>query len=636
MFVSAEAEPAISILVVEDNTTHATGIAERLKALGYSIAGLATSGDDAVRMALKTEPGIILMNIHLEGGIDGMEAAELIRRDADIPVVYLTADPDDAALECAEISAPFSYVSRPYTDHDLQTAIEIVRHRHSCEARMREHQAWLTTTLNSIGDGVIATDDQGIIRSMNLVAEELTGWNQKDAVGCALREVFQPVSAEARQPVTNPALLTLRTGESTPLSDGGLLICDDGTERFIENHASSVRDAKGRVTGSVLIFRDVTQRRQMEEDLREAQKLEATGRLAGVIAHDFNNLMTVIIGFSDFLLNSAESSPGQKDVAKQIHDAGNRAAALAHQIVTFRRKQTPPPEVLRLNDVIRDLEPLVRHLFGSSVDLCSHLDPKVGSVKADRSQLEQLVISLIANARDALPSAGQLVVSTTTEVVPDGAEQRYVRITVTAGGPSVAPDVGQHVFGPFFSSDKQTEGTGLGLAAVYGIVQQYHGRISIENDGSSNAVGCVDLPVTDATAAPVSLLEPASSDRGGETVLLVEDEHPVRRMTKMALERCGYKVLEAVNGEHALEVATNAKTRIDLLLTDLIMPLMSGRELAEKLTERRPDIGVLFMSGYSDDEQIHQTIETTRTAFLQKPFLIADLQQQIRSVLDQP
>jgi len=635
MSVSAEAEPAISILVVEDNTTHAAGIAERLNALGYSIAGLATSGDDAVRMALKTEPGIILMNLHLEGGIDGMEAAELIRRDADIPVVYLTADPDDATLECAEVSAPFSSVSRPYTDHDLQTAIEIVRHRHSCEARMREHRAWLTTTLNSIGDGVIATDDQGIIRSMNLVAEELTGRKQKDAVGCALREVFQPVSAEDRQPVTNPALLTLRTGESTPLSDGGLLICDDGTERFIENQASPVRDAKGRVTGSVLIFRDVTQRRQMEEELREAQKLEATGRLAGVIAHDFNNLMTVIIGFSDFLLNNAESSSVQKDVAKQIHDAGNRAAALAHQIVTFSRKPTQPPEVLHLNDVIRDLEPLVRRLFGSSVDLTSHLDPKAGSVKADRSQLEQLVTNLIANARDAMPSAGQLVIST-TEVVPDGAKQRYVRITVTDGGASVAPDVGQHAFGPFFSSDNQTEGTGLGLAAVYGIVQQYHGRISIENDASSNVVVCVDLPVTDATAAPVRLLEPASSGRGGETVLLVEDEHPVRRMTKMALERCGYNVLEAVNGEHALEVATNARTRIDLLLTDLIMPLMSGRELAEKLTERRPDIGVLFMSGYSDDEQIHQTIETTRTAFLQKPFLIADLQQQIRSVLDQP
>ena len=413
------------------------------------MAGLASNGTEAVQQALKIGPDIILMDINLGQGIDGVEAAGLIRRDVDIPVVYLTAHSDDATLQRAKVSEPYGYVLKPYEDSDLQTAIEIGLYRHLMEARLRENEAWLTATLSSIGDGVIACDDQGQIRFMNSLAEQLTGWTQKEAIGRTLRDVFRTVSAEDHKPLANPALEALRKGEDTLLSSSVILIDRNESQCHIENEASPIRDSQGRITGSVLVFRDVTERRRMEENLRQAQKMEAIGRLAGGIAHDFNNIMTVIIGFSDYLLNEETFPPDKKDVVQKIHDAGTRAAALTQQIMAFSRKQILAPEVLCLNSIIRELEPMIRRLIGANIELITQLDLKVGSIRADRSQMEQVIVNLAANARDAMPSGGRLTISTVNheDVLTDTDQSDCVaRMTIEDNGTGIPDDILEHAF----------------------------------------------------------------------------------------------------------------------------------------------------------------------------------------------
>ncbi|MGL4550887.1 MAG: response regulator, partial [Gemmataceae bacterium] len=283
-----------TILVVEDERIIAKGIEKRLQAMGYAVAGLAATGEEAVGAAAELRPDLILMDISLGGGMDGVEAAGLIRRQCDLPVVYLTAFSDPATLQRAKVTEPFGYVLKPYEDKDLQTAIEIGLYKHRMDRRTRENEQWLAATLGSIGDGVIATDGEGRVRLMNALAERLTGWAQADAVGRDTREVFRIVHEKTRVPVADPVLEALRTGEAVALAPDTVLVGRGGAELPIDDSAAPIRDVHGRVVGAVLVFRDITERRRLEEHLRQALKMEAIGRLAGGIAHDFNNIMTII------------------------------------------------------------------------------------------------------------------------------------------------------------------------------------------------------------------------------------------------------------------------------------------------------------------------------------------------------
>ncbi len=320
--------PAASILVVEDEKIIAKGIEKRLKGLGYAVAGLAGTGEEAVARAAEVNPDLILMDINLGSGIDGIEAAGRIRSRADVPVVFLTAFSDEATLQRAKLTEPHGYVLKPYEDKDLQIAIEIGLHKHKMDLRLRENEQWLAATLGSIGDGVIATDDAGRVRFMNPLAEQLTGWSDIEAHGRDVRGVFHIVHEVTRQEVPNPALGALKAGAPTSLAPNTVLIARDGTERPIDDSAAPIRDPGGELAGTVLVFRDITERRRLEEHLRQAQKMEAIGRLAGGIAHDFNNIMTIITGFSDLLMAHPGLEPDHREFVENIHEAGKRAAAL--------------------------------------------------------------------------------------------------------------------------------------------------------------------------------------------------------------------------------------------------------------------------------------------------------------------
>ena len=630
------------ILVVEDEQIISKAIEKRLKRLGYAVAGVAYSGEDAVEKAVELHPDLILMDINLGSGIDGVETAGLIRLRMNVPVVFLTAHSDEATLQRAKITEPHGYILKPYEDSDLRTAIEIGVYKHRMDRRVRENEQWLAATLGSIGDGVIATDEAGRVRFMNALAEQLIGWTQADALGKVVTEVFRIVGEKTREPVPNPVLEALTKGEPVILAPDTTLIARNGSERPIDDSAAPIRDVNGNVSGAVLVFRDISERRRLEEHLRQSQKMEAVGRLAGGIAHDFNNIMTVIMGFSELLVRDDQPPAERRDSAQNIYDAGKRAADLTQQIMAFSRKQMLVPCVLNLNTVVRDMGSMVKRLIGSNIDFVTEPALDLGQVKADATQIGQVILNLAVNARDAMKKGGRLVIATAnvelderiTRQHPSVKPGRYAMMSVSDTGSGMADEVLAHIFEPFFTTKGIGEGTGLGLATVYGVVKQSGGHIEVTSKIGEGTTFRVFLPLVEETTVPPRNRETLLAARGHETILLVEDEEMVRSMMTMILQQSGYKVLEAANGLEAVAVAEKHEEPVHLLMTDLVMPHLSGREVADRLTALKPTLRVLFISGYTEDLIVHQGVESSSVDFLHKPFNLEVLKNKVREVLD--
>ncbi|MDF0665416.1 MAG: response regulator [Nitrospira sp.] len=628
-----------SILVVEDERIIAKSIEKRLKGLGYEVTGLASTGEEAIRQATQGRPDLILMDIQLGSGMDGVEAANLIRTRLGTPIVFLTAHSDEATLQRAKVTEPSGFILKPYEDRDIQTAVEIGLYKSMMDRRLRENEQWLEGILTSIGDGVIATDEGGRVRFMNPVAERLTEWTEADALGREVLEIFQIVEEQTRQPVPNPVLVALATGSPANLSQNTILIGRAGTEFLLDDIAAPIRNVNGRVEGAVLVFRDVTERRRLEEHLRQAQKMEAIGRLAGGIAHDFNNIMAVVMWFGELLLAGTQRAKQRQELARNILEVGKQGAMLTRQIMAFSRKQLLMPFALSLNTVLRDMGPMVKSLIGSGIELVVELAPDLALIKADPSQIGQVVLNLAANAHDAMPKGGRLVVTTanvelTSQQHPDVTPGRYVLLSVHDSGSGMSEDVLSHIFEPFFTTKDAGKGTGLGLATVYGVVKQSRGHIAVSSKVGQGTTFRVYLPVVkEAPTKPSSpSIQPAT--KGHETILIVEDHDTVRNMIVMLLQQHGYTVLEASNGSEGLAVAENHRGPIHLVITDLVMPKLAGREMADRLTALKPGLRVLFMSGYTEDVVIQQGVESSTVDLLHKPFDIAALTQKMREILD--
>jgi signal transduction histidine kinase len=385
--------------------------------------------------------------------------------------------------------------------------------------------------------------------------------------------------------------------------------------------------------------------RQREDQLRQAQKMEAVGRLAGGVAHDFNNLLTGILGYADLVLRELPPDHPNRDDIEGIRRAGRSASALTRELLAFSRKQVLQPVVMDLNDVVTGTENLMRRLLGEDIQLELRLAANLDQVRADRAQIEQVLMNLAVNARDAMPGGGRLTIET-DNVLADrsdiadhlgGAEGRHVLLRVSDTGHGMTPAVLAHLFEPFFTTKEVGKGTGLGLSTVYGVVKQSAGFIWADSAPGRGAAFSIVLPAVEGAAAPaVAFDRPEVAPRGSETVLLVEDNDSVRSLARDTLRRFGYQVLEARNGEEALRVARAQLDRISLLLTDLVMPFMGGRELARQLGRERRDLKVIFTSGYAADTLGPQAVLEPGAVFIQKPFTPTALGQTVRDVLDRP
>ncbi len=393
------------------------------------------------------------------------------------------------------------------------------------------------------------------------------------------------------------------------------------------------------------IIHDITERTRLAEQLLQAQKMEALGRLAGGVAHDFNNLLTAVLCFSDVALTRLELDSPARSSVEEIRKAGDRAATLTRQLLAFSRKQIMHPSLLDSNQVVREMATLLRPIVGDRVQLELDLASELGAVIADRGQIEQVLLNLVLNARDAMPEGGRLTVATGEHEVPailDASMARlgidsgtYVQIRVTDTGVGIPLEVMPRIFEPFYSTKHRGAGIGLGLATAYGIVRQSGGAIAVETAEGQGSTFRVLLPRVERGAhVPVQKISRARTAGGSETILLVEDDVAIRHVTTRILAAHGYCVLAAADGEDALETAARHEGGIDLLLTDVVMPRMSGRELVDAMLERRPGLKVLYMSGYVDTPMVERDLRDAGAAFLPKPFTLDALAEKVRAVLD--
>jgi len=515
----------------------------------------------------------------------------------------------------------------------IAVGIDITDRAAALEELRRYHQYMQSVIASApLVIGVIGLD--GIFTLSDGAALANLGVKPGDAVGTSVWERYREL----------PDLLD---AVRTALGGASSRFASLNGERQFDTYISPLRGDDGAVTGAVVVGVDITESKRLEAQFLQAQKMDTIGRLAGGVAHDVNNLMTVVIGTTELVLDTLGRDHPAVDDVREIREVAERAGTLAHQLLAFSRRQMIQPGVVNLNDLVANTQRMLARLIGEDIELQTLLAPDLGQVNVDASQFQQLLVNLAVNARDAMPGGGRLTIETgnvvlgAKDVAPYGDVEPgpYVLLTISDTGTGISDDVRAHVFEPFFTTKEVGHGTGLGLAAAYGIVKQAGGDISVQSSEGHGAMFKILLPRVDDTASEATgpgTGTPDSLPRGTETVLLVEDEEDVRSVTARMLARLGYSVIEAANGAEALRVAATTPRRIHLLLTDVVMPEIGGRELGVRLVAQRPSVRVLLTSGYADDTMLRLGANAGDIAFLRKPFSSRILAEKVREVLDAP
>ncbi len=509
---------------------------------------------------------------------------------------------------------------------------------------IQQAEADLRLLLESTDQGIYGLDTSGRCTFINRTGAALLGYAPDELIGRELHSLIHHADAQGRPyPVEAcPIYDAFRLRRSCRL-DNEVFWRRDGTSFPVE-YSSRPIEQQGVITGAVVTFTDITERRKLEGQLRHAQKMDSIGQLAGGIAHDFNNLLTVINGYSEILLDRLGVDAPMRAGLQEIQKAGQRAAMLTGQILAFSRRQMLQPQVLDLNELVRNLEQMLKRLIGEDITLTSILDPAIGPVKADPGQLDQVLVNLAVNARDAMPSGGRLTIETApveldeayARMHPGATPGPYVMLAVSDTGCGMDAETQARVFEPFFTTKEKGKGTGLGLSTVYGIVKQSGGYITVYSEVGCGTTFKIYLPRITGEAPRAAKPAAAPPPTGSETILLVEDEEAVRAFTRSVLESQGYTVLEARDGAEALRLAQDHPGEIHLLVTDVVMPGLSGRALAERLAPARPTMNVLYLSGYTDNAIVHHGVLDDDIAFLQKPFTRDALARKVRAILDRP
>ena len=513
------------------------------------------------------------------------------------------------------------------------------------QKRSEEAQSRLAAIVELSDDAIIGEHRDGKISAWNRGAERLYQYTAEEIVGRPVATLSPP----DRQAEHSDFLRGVCAGESF-FQFETVHVRKDGVPVEVALTISPVRGPAGLIAGATIMARDLTEirrtqaaLRRSQEQLRHAQKMEAVGRLAGGIAHDFNNLLSVILSYTTMVVDELNDGDPLRQDLEQVHKAAERASELTRQLLAFSRKQVLQPRPLDLNGIIHTMESMLRRIVGEDIQLSCLTTPQLGSVMADRGQIEQVIMNLVVNARDAMPDGGRLTIETGEVELDaaycashlDTAPGHYVMLAISDTGVGMSPETQLHAFEPFSTTKETGQGTGLGLATVFGVVKQSGGSVWLYSEVGKGTTFKIYLPRVDEL--PTALDPAAQSDEklgGAETVLLVEDEEQVRVLVRTVLRRAGYNVLEARNGGEALLTCEQYPATIHLLLTDVVMPMMSGRQLAERLAAVRPKMKVIFMSGYTDNAIVHHGVLDAGITFLQKPITPLTLLRKLRVHLD--
>jgi PAS domain S-box-containing protein len=508
-----------------------------------------------------------------------------------------------------------------------------ITERQRADQRIRE----LATLLEKAQDAILIRDQDDNIVFWNQGAERLYGWTALEAVGRKSQDLlFKEPSSQYHEVLRAVVEHGEWLGELEQVARSGKPV-------VVTSHWTLARGEQGKLKGNLIINTDITEKKRLETQLLHAQRMESIGRLAGGVAHDFNNLLTVISGYSELLLFQRDPDDPIVEPLCEIRKAGERAAALTRQLLAFSRKQILQFQLVNLNQLVRESEKMFRLLIGADIDFASVLAPELGLVKTDPGQMEQVLLNLIVNARDAMPAGGHLTVQTHNVDLDESYAQRqsgvrpgpHVLLAITDTGTGMDESVKSRIFEPFFTTKQVGKGTGLGLATVFGIVQQSAGHIEVDSEVGHGTTFKIYLPRQDQDAQVAA--EPApelKTPTGTETVLLAEDEDGVRALAQLALQSHGFEVLEACDGLQAIDICQHYQKPIHVLVTDVVMPNIGGRLLVDRVRALRPDVKVLYLSGYTDDAVVRHGVLQAGTPLLQKPFTPMTLARKVREILD--
>jgi PAS domain S-box-containing protein len=603
-------------------------------ALGQGAAGLAAQERRAVVTAdLAADPAISLPPEHrariARAGLHAVLAVPLIVQGRVVGVLAL-ADRAERRFTREDVQVVEAFATR------AAIALETAR----LHDEIRSARDFLQSIADSSADAIITTDVGGRVSYWSRGAEDLLGHAAAGVLGRPAAELYVDGVREAR------AVMSRLRAEGSMRDYETLLRAKGDREIAVSASFSLLRGTDGAIAGTLGVIKDMTQRKLLEEGLRQAQKMEAVGRLAGGIAHDFNNLITVVITRSQLLLERLRpEDPLRRDI-ELFWKTAERAAALTRQLLAFSRRQVLQPKVLDVNETVAAMESLLRRLIGEDVELETLAAPSLWRVRADPGQLEQVIVNLAVNARDAMPEGGRLTIETANVTIDEELARRetgvrpgpHVMLAISDTGIGMDAETRAHIFEPFFTTKEPGKGTGLGLSTVYGIVKQSGGHILARSEPGRGTTFTIYLPRVTDVDAPLEAEPIAMSRRdaegGTETILLVEDEEDLRAVIRESLEAFGYTLLEARHGGEGLRTAESHAGPIDLLLTDVVMPVMNGGELALRLRPLRPEMGVMFMSGYSDDAVARPDVIETGVAYLEKPFSPFQLVRRVREVLN--
>ncbi len=625
-----------SVLVVDDDAQMVKTIKDILRLRGYT-AVIAATGREALEVTreMRDAPAVALVDLQLPD-MDGIELIGRLREIAALTeVVILTGNASiDSAVRALRENSN-DYLLKPVQPELLVGTIERASERwqrRRAEVAMRDSEERLRLIFDHVSDALFIADDSGRIIDANPAACALSSQSLETIQALTMAQVLPEGSHQSGT-----------ENSSTNSADRlGLASRPQGQD---DHRVLDVRSAAFAPGVLVYTVRDLTRQRKLEDQLIQAQKMEAVGQLAGGVAHDFNNLLTVIMSYSSMLLADMGADDAVRGDIQEISDAAGRAAALTRQLLAFSRKQVLQMRAVNVNAVVTDVERMLRRLIGEDILLTTHLDPDLALINADPGQLEQVLINLAVNARDAMPGGGDLTITTDNAELSDEHGERhlgaapgtYVMLAVTDTGSGMTKDVQQRLFEPFYTTKGVGKGTGLGLATVHGIVKQSGGDVYVYSELGHGTTFKVYFPrLTTAEPVTITTEHRAITPSGSETVLLAEDDEAIRTLGARVLGTLGYNVLVARTGGEALRIVAEHKGQIDLIATDVVMPEMNGSQLVEKVLEARPGIRVLFMSGYTDDEVMRRGVIDGQTAFLQKPFTPDLLAHKVREVLDVP
>ena len=630
----------VRILLLEDSDADAQLIDVELRKVGLDFtARRAVTRVDFERALREFHPDLIVAD-HQLPQFSGAAALPLARELAPgAPFILVTGSLDEETAVQYMKAGAADYILKDRLARlgpAVQGALEHQRAAERMKQQLREREEYFKSLIEQAMDIIAVLDAEGAIRYASPSVFPLLGYVPEEVVG---RRMLDLVHAD-------DAGTTLRVfAEGVATGKGGRLLelrfrHKDGSYRILEAIGRYLLDDPV-VRGVVINARDVTERRSLERQLLQAQKMEAVGRLAGGIAHDFNNVLTAILGYVALMLDGLPTlSPLRPDL-EEIRTAADRAAGLTRQLLAFSRKQVLDLRVLDLNALVTDMDRLLRRLLGEDIVMVTTLDPALGAVRADVHQLEQVVVNLAVNSRDAMPEGGRLTIETQNAALDDSYAREhvvrpgsYVMLAVSDTGTGMSAETMSHVFEPFFTTKEAGKGTGLGLATVYGIVQQSGGYVWCYSEPGKGTTFKVYLPRVDAPVDRLPARAAARSTHGSETILVVEDEAGLREVIRRVLEKHGYAILEASTADAASALARRHTGAIHLLLSDIVLPGGSGRVLADELLAQRADLKVLFMSGYTEDVIVQRGVLTPGTPFINKPFSADILAGKVREVLD--